>query len=912
MTVTTGIAAALAAPFLEAVGFLEWETHWSKGGGSAFALNLYKCNLAAFGFLCMTLWFDNYDYLVEFQEKAMGNNEYDVGVDGDMMGGRSRVYMPLPEEQLQAMVGSSGGKYQPQQLEGFELDLNFGRQQQQDQEVHVGGWNNLGAQQILIQADERLQQRHNQGKHPYRQEQQQQQQQQDNNQQIDRGGRQLQQQQHQPPPVDNYNGQQWQTSPSQFTQHPLKNSPNPPHHHHHHHLSSKFTTKAVAYLILSSLLGIVIGDSAELEALRLIGARRVLVVDTIKPFAAAFLANVILKEPLHKAAFLGMALTAYGIFLVLMVSLEKLEQVSERKKRDVLRRKSTQLDDEDEDDEDDEKEDEEDKLLKGIEENGGEDEEQRIQMLGMKRRPISRHDLTAEYEDAIATAKEEADELFLLMEDGRGFIPHSSQQHGGSGGGAGGGLVKARERSGSFGSRGSFGSFGSFRGGNSSSLFRSGSFRSSGSFNMSDTDTAGSFDEDAFYANFIDSHPEEEEEGEGGGNGGSGGDMDYFFGSSVTSSSNLPTPVSSAATTSASEGSSSAVLVGNNGEDSSSNNRENSHDVSTIDTDNLTVGSLTVTSNPNDTTTANTTTTTTTTTPTLTASAIAAAKLDSTTSSNNNNQITTTTTTNNNQTKTLLRRGPSHKSIQSSSSSLSLTSSIQSECGPPPDWIKWHKRETTKTRYARLQTGYGLALLNVVLDAYGFLLTKKYGVGLSTWEINLVRLGFAAVFMLVVSVCMRLREVFVEHLKRIQKRSRKSVTIVDGRSSSSSGGNGGGANSSYSSRFSLSGAGSTFLSDSIGGGGPWYRMPRMKLQSWFIVSMGVLFVTFLTPALSNYAVIELSLALAVTLISVTPLFTVPLAWLMRGEVPTRRGCLGASLAVMGVIVMCIWGVDSLE
>merc|ERR1712012_738845 len=153
--------------------------------------------------------------------------------------------------------------------------------------------------------------------------------------------------------------------------------------------------------------------------------------------------------------------------------------------------------------------------------------------------------------------------------------------------------------------------------------------------------------------------------------------------------------------------------------------------------------------------------------------------------------------------------------------------------------------------------------------------------------------------MLVVSVFMRFREVFLDHLKQIRRRSRskKSVTIVVGRSSGTKG--------SSSSRFGLSGAGSTLLSDD-GLSGPWYRMPRMKLRSWLIVSMGVLFVTFLTPALSNYAIIELSLALAVTLISVTPLFTLPLAWLMKGEVPTRRGCLGASLAVIGVIVMCIW------
>ena len=32
MTVSTGVAAALVAPLLEAVGFLEWDIYWSKHG----------------------------------------------------------------------------------------------------------------------------------------------------------------------------------------------------------------------------------------------------------------------------------------------------------------------------------------------------------------------------------------------------------------------------------------------------------------------------------------------------------------------------------------------------------------------------------------------------------------------------------------------------------------------------------------------------------------------------------------------------------------------------------------------------------------------------------------------------------------------------------------------------------------
>ena len=63
MTVGSGVVAALLAPLLEAAGFLEWDIHWKKGGGSAFALNLYKCNLAAIGFLFMTSLCNNHAYI---------------------------------------------------------------------------------------------------------------------------------------------------------------------------------------------------------------------------------------------------------------------------------------------------------------------------------------------------------------------------------------------------------------------------------------------------------------------------------------------------------------------------------------------------------------------------------------------------------------------------------------------------------------------------------------------------------------------------------------------------------------------------------------------------------------------------------------------------------------------------------
>lgn len=76
----------------------------------------------------------------------------------------------------------------------------------------------------------------------------------------------------------------------------------------------------VNYLVLSAVIGILIGDAAWLEALRIIGARRVILVDTLKPFLSALLGYFILGEHLNAWAYVGMVLTVLG---VTVVSLEK-------------------------------------------------------------------------------------------------------------------------------------------------------------------------------------------------------------------------------------------------------------------------------------------------------------------------------------------------------------------------------------------------------------------------------------------------------------------------------------------------------------------------------------------------------------------------------------------------------------
>ena len=43
-----------------------------------------------------------------------------------------------------------------------------------------------------------------------------------------------------------------------------------------------------------------------------------------------------------------------------------------------------------------------------------------------------------------------------------------------------------------------------------------------------------------------------------------------------------------------------------------------------------------------------------------------------------------------------------------------------------------------------LTVGYTLALTNMVLDVLGATLTRAYGAGASTFEVNAIRFGFAS------------------------------------------------------------------------------------------------------------------------------------------------------------------------
>jgi drug/metabolite transporter (DMT)-like permease len=238
------------------------------------------------------------------------------------------------------------------------------------------------------------------------------------------------------------------------------------------------------------------------------------------------------------------------------------------------------------------------------------------------------------------------------------------------------------------------------------------------------------------------------------------------------------------------------------------------------------------------------------------------------------------------------------------------------------------RKDTTNS--SDLKWGYVMSLINVVLDTYGSLLTKKYGVGMTVWEINMLRFGFAGVAMLVLSALMHAGVAVTAALFRSRSSTTGSSTMDTGtcRLSLSSPPSVERCNEEKEDECSCdkkndknsydAGVSNNTIVDQkqypTDPGetkpAPWYALPSpnsMTRLAWCHVAGGVFLVTFLTPTLSNYSLFQIALALALTLGSVGPLYALPLAYLMQNQIPTARAAVGAVLAVAGIAILAFWG-----
>ncbi|KAL7470421.1 hypothetical protein ACHAXS_010644 [Conticribra weissflogii] len=202
-----------------------------------------------------------------------------------------------------------------------------------------------------------------------------------------------------------------------------------------------------------------------------------------------------------------------------------------------------------------------------------------------------------------------------------------------------------------------------------------------------------------------------------------------------------------------------------------------------------------------------------------------------------------------------------------------------------------------KKQYRR---GYFCAVFNVLADSLGSLLTKKHGVGMTTWSINLIRFGFAGISLLIISLVMKLRR---RHSDRVKKTTNtKNKLNVDDKQQETD------------RTVQMDCVDNTMISvngkdeKSQSNHPPlWYELPPLAIRGWIQITAGVGLVTFLCPALSNYALFQIALGLAASLSSIGPFYGLLMDWPFTGRRPTFHGFIGVFLTIAGVVILSLWG-----
>ena len=188
-------------------------------------------------------------------------------------------------------------------------------------------------------------------------------------------------------------------------------------------------------------------------------------------------------------------------------------------------------------------------------------------------------------------------------------------------------------------------------------------------------------------------------------------------------------------------------------------------------------------------------------------------------------------------------------------------------------------------RDSRMRWGYVAAALNVAFDTWGTVLTKGAGVGLNTWEINVVRFGFAALALALGAMFRAYAQPRIHATMRRRRDDEPDFDDVE----------------DVGRRRARGWHGVT------PGGSNAFRLPGLTRSQWGQVLMGIMFTTFLAPGLGNFALFKVpSLAVFSTLMCVGPIYALPLGYVIKGEEVSARAVGGSVLAVVGVIPMFFW------
>ena len=164
-----------------------------------------------------------------------------------------------------------------------------------------------------------------------------------------------------------------------------------------------------------------------------------------------------------------------------------------------------------------------------------------------------------------------------------------------------------------------------------------------------------------------------------------------------------------------------------------------------------------------------------------------------------------------------------------------------------------------------LAAGFALAVAHALLDVGGSIITRLHGGAYTNLEVNTVRFGSAALILA---------------LGASLARAAGSLGLLPGSSRSSS---------------------SSGTDEPHQRGKTTPSMPTMTSSAWRAVLAGCMLGTFFTPWLSNAALFSISYPVFATLVSVGPVYSLPLAWIVRRQPITPRATLGALLAFAGII-----------
>lgn len=205
-------------------------------------------------------------------------------------------------------------------------------------------------------------------------------------------------------------------------------------------------------------------------------------------------------------------------------------------------------------------------------------------------------------------------------------------------------------------------------------------------------------------------------------------------------------------------------------------------------------------------------------------------------------------------------------------------------------------------RNKRYRRGYTCAVFNVLADSFGSLLTKQHGVGMTTWTINLIRFGFAGMILFSISCSMRVHRKYCstaeEQCLQIKNENRDTEATAHMDDSTRVE-----EQSQRTKDVNREETDTNITCQSC----KWYLLPPLHLKGWLQITAGVALVTFLCPAFEKFALFQITLALAISLSSVGPLYGLLMDWPFKGKKPTLPSCFGACMAIGGVVVLSVFG-----